>query len=59
VLCIDAMDLLADKVVSNTEQTNYTSPSSNELACQLTLTVLPVRANSKNTRNNRKPDRIA
>jgi len=53
------MDLLADKVVSNTEQTNYTSPSSNELACQLTLTVLPVRANSKNTRNNRKPDRIA
>jgi hypothetical protein len=51
--------LLADVVVTKTEQTNNTSPSRNDLAGQLAAAVLPVRTEAEGRCDNSKANSVA
>ena len=51
--------LLADEVVAQSEQTNDTCPSSDNLASQLPTDVLPVSANAEQGTEKGQADRVA
>lgn len=52
-------NLLADVVITKTEQPDNTSPGRNNLACELTTAVLPVRTETQDRAENSKPDSVA
>lgn len=52
-------NLLADVVVTDTEQTNNTSPGGDDLAGQLATAVLPIRAKAERSRDDGEANSVA